>query len=154
MFFLFKITKVYRSLSLFSWTHLLLFQVNSCSWAPKRTRRRDSNTTWTRRLRRRPVSSPTVVKLYVRSVRIMQTSRKSSGALLGLCWLGSCPFQGIHSSELRSRGSWNSLSVWEERWHRLPGTFLIFSCMPLESMGAVFNHLMCLFFRLCFEECI
>lgn len=46
---------------------LLSFQGSSCSWDPRRTRTSDSNTTSRKPSRRRPASSPTVAKQYVRS---------------------------------------------------------------------------------------
>lgn len=46
---------------------LSFFQGSSCSWAPRRTRKSDSNTTSRRPSRRRRASSPTVAKQYVRS---------------------------------------------------------------------------------------
>lgn len=46
----------------------LRFQVSSCSWDPKRTRTKDSNTTSRKPSRRLRVLLQTVVKQYVRSV--------------------------------------------------------------------------------------
>lgn len=48
-------------------------QVNSCNWAPKRTRMRGSNTTSRKPSRKPPVLLQTVVKQYVRSITMQMS---------------------------------------------------------------------------------